>query len=748
MSDQAANRGAQGARGAYGKSAGYRSSAPKGSYGKGQGGKGAGKPYGNRSGGHGKPGAGKGSYGQGKGSYKGGYKKSGERDDRARRDDNGGRGSYGGKRGGYGEGSSSRKPYSKDGRKPYKKDFDRQGADRKKPYSKDDRGERKDDRRKDSRDFNAAGKKRYDDKKPYDGKKSYGDKKPYDGKKRDFDKRDDKPRGAKSDRFDAKRGGKQNNAAQKKRYRSKKAFDQQKVATIMGEGTNAYRGELDPRKEERSRIAPGRKTRELREIARDAEREKADAERKEREVLDDETLPFEKRFYKNEASPARLAALDVTRAVRKRNAYAHDLIEQRIDNSDMSAADRAFATLLVLGVVSTQGTLDEIINRGMKKPTDAFEDVRDALRISTYEIIFLGKTPHAALDQGVELVRAVSPSASGLGNAILHRVLEMKPEFPFGDPNHDIDALARVYAFPRWMARKLVEDLGAKEASALMHASNDPAPLFIAVNSLKATDEEVAAVFAEAGAELRPAMAQEVAPAGCFHVSNPRAIADERVHALFDQGKILVADASAQAVAEAVFDGFEPESILEVGAGRGTKTILLQSDANRKLGHQVKLTSLDVHEFKVRLTQERADDYGVELAGAVVGNGTRLENAVGDSTYSTVFIDAPCSGLGTLRRHPEIRWRIRSQHIAELADTGLAMLRSGAHHVAEGGQLVYATCTVTYDENYGVVKRFLEETPEGKNFRLATVFDKPCFSSQLVDGSPDAHFAAKFVRIS
>ena len=571
------------------------------------------------------------------------------------------------------------------------------------------------------------------------------------GDRRD-DRRDRKfeKRGEYRDRRDDRRpsfGEKRANEPKKNPVRkNKKAFDQQKVATLMDAEAPAYRGELDPKRNERTKIAPGRKTREMRELKEETERQKLNEERKEREAIDDMSVPAEKRFYKNEASPARLAALDVTRAVRKRNAYAHELIASRIDSSNLSQADRAFATLLVLGVVSTSGTLDEVINRAMKKPTDAFDDVRDALRISTYEIIFLDKSPHAALDQGVELVRAISPSAAGLGNAILHRVLEMKPEFPFGDPNHDIEALARVYAFPQWMARKLVEDMGAKEAAVLMHASNDPAPLFVSVNSLKATDEEVIRAFENEGATLRPVESSNGAIAGCYHVSNSRAIAQPSITKLFDEGKILVSDASAQAVAESIFDQAQPESILEIGAGRGTKTILIQSSANRLLGHQIALTSLDLHDFKVELLKKRAADYGVELEDAVAGNATRLENVVGEKTYDTVFVDAPCSGLGTLRRHPEIRWRVKQKHLDELAETQVSILRSAAKHVSPNGQLVYSTCTVTYSENNGVVKRFLE-SPEGKNFELVPVYGKSCLSSKLTEGSPDAHFAAKFRRV-
>ena len=150
---------------------------------------------------------------------------------------------------------------------------------------------------------------------------------------------------------------------------------------------------------------------------------------------------------RSKASPARLAALDVVRAVRERDAFAQDVIGTRIDRSDLSSEDRAFATKLALGVVSATGTLDEIIDRALNAPSDVKPDVRDALRVSTYEIIFLGKTPHAAVDQGVELVRSFAMSASGLANAVLRKIVLMRQAFPFGDPMRDPEALARLHAF-------------------------------------------------------------------------------------------------------------------------------------------------------------------------------------------------------------------------------------------------------------------------------------------------------------
>ena len=528
-----------------------------------------------------------------------------------------------------------------------------------------------------------------------------------------------------------------------RKVKSKKYFDQQKMENLTSESTTIYRGELDPRKKD-----PDKKPRS---ISRSEEKVMAKAEKlaqaegrqpeNERVVITD----FRDQFERCQASPGRLGALYATRQVRRRNAYAQAVIESTIDKSKLSAQDRAFATLLTLGVVSSWGALDEIINRCLASPRDIQPDVRDAMRISAYEIIYLRKEPHAAVNQGVELVRAIAPSAAGLANAVMHRILESSDAFPFGDPNKDVDALALACAFPSWLARQLVTDMGAKAAADLMSASNEAAPVFVHVNALKATDEEVVTLFEEAHCPMTPASAGGVEVPGCYQAANGRALADGRIRHMFQQGKILVSDASAQAIALSVLEGGKPESLLEVGAGRGTKSIMLQSFSQRLYGEQFNLVSMDTHSFKSDVLRQRAEEYGVDIAEIVTGNAMRLDSVMPERMFDCVFIDAPCSGLGTLRRHHEIRWRIAPEQIEELAASSLAFLKSAAGHVNVGGHIVYSTCTVTYAENYGVVKAFLE-SPEGANFKLAPIQGKSCFASQLSVGSPDAHFAAKFVR--
>ena len=436
----------------------------------------------------------------------------------------------------------------------------------------------------------------------------------------------------------------------------------------------------------------------------------------------------------------------MTSIVRERDAFAQELIHKYIDSSRMSREDRAFATRLTLGVVSSYGTLDDVINRCLDRVSDINDDVRDALRISTYEIIFLKKEPHAAVSQGVELVKTIAPKASGLANAVLRRIADKAHKFPFGDPRTDIEAFARLYAFPEWLAKRALLDLGPEATRDYLAGSNEPAPLFVAINAAKADEAEVVeTIVAAHGDPVAVSVNGEDIP-GCYCFSEGRVLFDGRVRHMIQTGQLLVSDASSQQIARLVLTEEKPASLLEVGAGRGTKTVLIQSDAQRRYGSQIdEYVTVDNLEFKTNITAERAEEYGIHVSESITGDATALDDVVGERAFDVVFIDAPCSGLGTLRRHPEIRWRLNPEKIDEFAKTGLALLKAASSHVAPGGSIVFSTCTITRAENIDVVKAFLA-SDEGASFALAPIGGAPCFNPALKPGSPDAHFAVRLVK--
>ena len=455
----------------------------------------------------------------------------------------------------------------------------------------------------------------------------------------------------------------------------------------------------------------------------------------------------------HKATTARELALAAIHQLRERDAFAQDIIAKTIDISPLSREDRAFATRLVLGVVSTRGTLEDIVTGCMDSPDDAAPAVRDALCLSTYEIIFLQKSPHAAVDQGVELVKSVAPRAGGLANAVLRRVVRAKEAFPFGDPRTDIAAYARLHGFPVWLAKRLIAELGPQGARDFMVASNEPAPVYIAVNALKAaTDEEVVSVLAAAHAEpVAMALGGRAVP-GCYKVASGVPLLDGRVRRMLNQGLLLVSDATSQAVADLVVGDTAPESFLEIGAGRATKTILDQSIAHRRFGKQIpEYVTVDLHAFKTKLLQERTEQYDAQVSEAIIGDATDLDSLVGERTFDRVFIDSPCTGLGTLRRHADIRWRLAPETIAEAAELDARLLQAAAPHVAPGGILAYATCTVTHEENTDAVEAFLA-TEAGASFEVVPCrnpeldIELPFFSTSLEPGGPDAHFLALLRR--
>lgn len=148
-------------------------------------------------------------------------------------------------------------------------------------------------------------------------------------------------------------------------------------------------------------------------------------------------------------SKARLAALNAIYDIRKNEAFARDVLNKTLNSHVLSSADRSFAAKLTLGVTQTLGTLDDVIYRCVDNPDDIKTNVMDCLRISTYEILYLEKEAHAAVDQGVELVKAIEPRARGLANLVLHRVVKLKAGFPFGNVDEDLEAFARIYAIPK-----------------------------------------------------------------------------------------------------------------------------------------------------------------------------------------------------------------------------------------------------------------------------------------------------------
>lgn len=458
----------------------------------------------------------------------------------------------------------------------------------------------------------------------------------------------------------------------------------------------------------------------------------------------------------SKVTPARKAALYLVSQVRERNIFLSALSSHLDDVEGFNASERAFAYLLARGTLSLQFTLDKMIDRVLSSPQDIRSDVRDALRISAYEILYLHKQDHAAVDQGVELVRSVAPRASGVANFVLRRIAQVKQSFPFGDPDVDLEAAQLYYGFSDQLADAIAQIYSEKKAISFMASSLDAAPIWFSANALRISSVQLARLLEEVGigfatchsllevnhSYMKGSIDTEYDGETIFRLTERSDVSSRSFARALAQSEIVVSDLSAQSIVQDAIGLLKNGShMLEIGAGRGTKTLLFQSGLAKR---GIKLASyhvMDVSAKKIAGLEERIEIGGGHLDAALVHDATK-EYPTHD-LYDLVFIDAPCTGLGTLRRHPELKARISPGDSASLAQIGLSILKQASSHIAQDGYLMYATCTILPRENEYVIDNFLA-LPEGDAFEVVPLSSEgaPFFKTSFESHGPDLHFAA------
>lgn len=435
-------------------------------------------------------------------------------------------------------------------------------------------------------------------------------------------------------------------------------------------------------------------------------------------------------------APARRAALRLSAECRQRDARAREVLRTSDVMDGLEARDRALATRLVLGVQRARGLCDAVVDahltHGHLEPR-----VRDALRLSTFELLYLGTPTQVAVSQGVELAAVASRRARGLANAVLRRVAaedvpameaargRVRAARAEGDVSEAAD-VALVGALPEWLARELVASLGAGACALALDAMEPPAPT-VAANLSINSEGEAFARLADAG--LRPS---RLPWPGCIALGAQAGLA---ASGLVEETCVLPADPAAQMVSWLAAPAENVDAMLEVGQGRATKTLLI-AGANRRLGGKVLLACVDSVAFKSRLARERVRTGGLGgRATCVTLDATRLDTRDVPrelrGTFGQVFVDAPCSGTGTMRRHPEVAWSLGHESVcggsATLPALQLRMLSAAAARVAPGGTLAYSTCSDLRAEDEDVVRAFLA-SEAGRGFAPLPATEAPCAS--------------------
>ena len=392
---------------------------------------------------------------------------------------------------------------------------------------------------------------------------------------------------------------------------------------------------------------------------------------------------------------ARAVAHDVLVRVETEAAFADRLLGARLDT--LRRADRALASELVYGALAWQGRLDHHLGRLVRGPLDALDPpVRAALRLGLYQLVFLDRVPaYAAVDASVRLAHRCGRGAAGLVNAVLRRAArEGRERVALLDATADpLDRLAVEWSHPRWLVARLADEVGVDELPALLAAHNTRGPVTVRVNPLRTTLEALARELDESGVRTAPARWAD----GALALARGGRAARFGV-----PGRSLRVPGEASQLVTALLGVSPGDSVLDACAAPGGKT------AQAAAASGGCIVALDVHRGGVRRIAAETARLGIANARALVADARRVPLR---ATFDAVLVDAPCSGLGTLRRHPELRWRRREDDLPRLATLQGELLAGVAPLVRPGGTLVYAVCTPMRTETDDVIASFLAQHP-------------------------------------
>ena len=398
-------------------------------------------------------------------------------------------------------------------------------------------------------------------------------------------------------------------------------------------------------------------------------------------------------------APARTAAFRALVAIASNHRdLPVALVESRRYLND--ERDRSLAAAIVHGTLRWQRACDYLIGRVSARPVESLDqEVLVILRLSLYQILHLDRVPSSAVvDDAVSLTRAAGKkSASGFVNAVLRSTLRQRHDLPLparpGNPA-DRDAallyLGVAWSHPEWLVARWLNRYGFEQAEKWVQFNNEPAPLTLSVNRLRATRDDTRRSLAAEGIECEDT---SFAPHGLRVVAgNPLRHPDHE--------QFLVQDEASQLVPLAV-DAQPGERVLDLCAAPGGKTVLMSGDM-RDSGV---LVACDIRTRRVALLRDTIRQAGSRHAYPIqVPSQGALPFS---SDFDRILVDAPCSGLGTVRRDPDIKWRRQERDLEGLADRQVTLLERAATALKPGGRLVYATCSSEPEENETVVDRFL-----------------------------------------
>jgi 16S rRNA (cytosine967-C5)-methyltransferase len=398
-------------------------------------------------------------------------------------------------------------------------------------------------------------------------------------------------------------------------------------------------------------------------------------------------------------------AVDILSQIRKSQSFAGELLDECLELNTLSGTpDGRLLTHIVYGVLRFQGHLDWIISklyRGNFVGMD--EGIKNILRVGLYQLKFSDRLPaFAVVDEAVKSAKIIAPAQSGLTNAILRNYLRQTDKISFPSWNKQpAEHIAAFHSHPLWLVKAWLNIFGKEDTLSLCKANNEMPPLTIRINRLKTSSEELEEKLKAEGFSYAKTL---FSPDGIVLTDSTVPIQKTE---FFREGLLRMQDEGAQLVSYLI-NPKQSENILDACAGSGGKTTHLAAILKNE-GH---ILAIDRHEGKLAELRKEINRLGINnIQTQQVDLGIMLPATLTEK-FDQVLVDAPCSGTGTLRRNPEIKWRIQNLDLKGFAETQKIILQNVAPAVKKGGRLIYCTCSLLPAENEDVIRQFLTNNPE------------------------------------
>lgn len=397
---------------------------------------------------------------------------------------------------------------------------------------------------------------------------------------------------------------------------------------------------------------------------------------------------------------ARTIAAAVFKDMEQEGAYSNLKLNQYFKSYNLEYKDRSFASEILYGTLRNKLKIDYMIGRFSKIDLDKMSSwARNIIRTAVYQIFYMDRVPEfAAVNEAVEIAKAKDRKAAAFVNGLLRAILRNKEAFNKIDVKDSVKRMSIEYSHPEWFIRKYLPIYGEEFLCRWMEKNNTPSYMTVRINTLKTDTETATELFRQKGIGVKKGIVPEALILEGYGMIEK---SDE-----YSSGLITIQDESSM-LASRVLKPAPGSNVLDMCSapgGKATHMAQLMRDSG-------KLIAFDLHPHKIKLIRDNAIRMGINIIKAQEGDASKHNQQL-ENFAEFLLLDAPCSGLGLIRKKPEIRWRVTEEDILSLQKVQKDILKNVSSYVKPGGHMVYSTCTITREENENVLEDFLKSNSE------------------------------------